>query len=204
MRNERILEYTFNELAVHGFKHASVDSIASKMHISKKTIYELFENKEKLLLSALKYKIGKIIEGVSDFSKDDNVLCGMMRSAVSLFKFFSSVSPVLFEEMQLCHAAKEYSDSVKELLLANGKRHFSEGIEAGYLIKEADFEIVGRLFESQVMALKTSEGEKYTSEQICFYSLFIILRGVCTDKGRLLLDEIACRESDARSEGLFN
>lgn len=203
MKNERILECTFNELAVHGLKHASVDNIASKMHISKKTIYELFENKEKLLLSALKYKIGKIIEGISNFSENENVLCGMMRSAVTLFKFFNSVSPVLFEQMQMCHAAKAYSESVKAMLLANGKRRFAEGIKEGYLIGNADFDIVGRLFESQVLAMKKEEGEKYTSEQICFYSLLIILRGVCTEKGRILLDEIADRAEDVRGGSLF-
>ena len=74
MKTKRILECTFNELAECGFKRVSVDNIAAKMHVSKKTIYDMFENKEKLLLSAVEYKIGKIIEGFSpSLEKGDNV-----------------------------------------------------------------------------------------------------------------------------------
>ena len=109
MKSRHILECTFNEIAVRGIRHASVDSIAARMHISKKTIYDLFENKEKLLLSSLKYKIGKIIEDISVFSqKNDNVLCSIIDNTVYLFKFFNSVTPLLYEEIALFPSIERY------------------------------------------------------------------------------------------------
>ncbi len=62
MKNGHILEYIFNGVAERGIRYADVDNIAAKLHMLKKTIYDLFENKEKLVLESLKYKIGKIIE----------------------------------------------------------------------------------------------------------------------------------------------
>ncbi len=194
MKKERILECTFGELAVYGIKYVSVDSIAAKLHISKKTIYDLFESKENLLLSALKHKIGKIIERISHSTDEQsNVLCGMIGNAVYLFKFLTSLSPVFMEEVELIPAIKEYIYSVKHTLLENGRKRFAEGIADGYLRSDADFDIVGRLLESQIMAMGKGN-EKYTTEQICFNSLVIILRGVCTEKGAGLLDEAVEKE----------
>ncbi len=189
------MECTFNEIAVRGIRHASVDSIAARMHISKKTIYDLFENKEKLLLSSLKYKIGKIIDGISDSSIDDkNVLCSIIFNAVLLFKFFNSVTPILYQEIDLFPSIAEYAESAKVVLLELGRKRIEEGKKRGYFREDADFSIVGRLFESQVLAMSKDNGEKYTSVQICFYSLIIILRGICTDKGLRLMEETVNEE----------
>ncbi len=189
------MECTFDEIAVRGIRHASVDSIAARMHISKKTIYDLFENKEKLLLSSLKYKIGKIIDGISDSSIDDkNVLCSIIFNAVLLFKFFNSVTPILYQEIGLFPSIAEYAESAKVVLLELGRKRIEEGKKRGYFREDADFSIVGRLFGSQVLAMSKENGEKYTPVQICFYSLIIILRGICTDKGLRLMEETVNEE----------
>ncbi len=189
------MECTFNEIAVRGIRHASVDSIAARMHISKKTIYDLFENKENLLLSSLKYKIGKIIDGISDSSIDDkNVLCSIIFNAVLLFKFFNSVTPILYQEIGLFPSIAEYAESAKVVLLELGRKRIEEGKKRGYFREDADFSIVGRLFELQVLAMSKDNGEKYTPVQICFYSLIIILRGICTDKGLRLMEETVNEE----------
>ncbi len=192
MKNGRILEYTFSEVAEHGIKHANVDNIAAKLHMSKKTIYDLFENKEKLVLESLKYKIGKIIEGFSGSSKEGtNILAPMISNAVNLFRLVNSVTPLFMQEMHSYPLISSYVEQVKQELLVAGKRRFEEGIDEGVLRRDADFGIVGRLLESQIMTMYGKVGEKYTPEQICFNSLMIILRGVCTDKGIGMLDGMA-------------
>lgn len=184
MKSERILECTFDEIAVRGIKRASVDNIASRMHISKKTIYDLFENKEKLLLLALKYKVGKVIESISKFSScSRNVLDSIIFNAVHLFKFLSSVTPVLYKEVELFPSIRQYTEFVKGSLLEYGRKRIAEGIEQGYFRQDVDFSIVGRLFELQVITMKEEGGQKYSPVQICCYSFMIILRGICTEKG---------------------
>jgi len=42
--------------------------------------------------------------------------------------------------------------------------------------------------------MSKDNGEKYTSVQICFYSLMIILRGICTDKGLKMIEETVNEE----------
>lgn len=191
MKTERILDCTFNELAVCGMKHASVDNIAAKMHVSKKTIYDLFENKEKLLLTSIKYKIGKIIEGFSpSLEKGNNELGMMIYNAVHLYKFFNSLNPLFWRESGVFPSVGQYLDEMKEQLLRLGKERFEKGKNNGLLRKDANFAIVGRLLESQVMAMKEEMGSVQSEVSICFNSLVIILRGVCTNKGFELLDDM--------------
>ncbi len=191
MKNGRILEYTFNEVAEHGIRHANVDNIAAKLHMSKKTIYDLFENKEKLILESLKYKIGKIIERFSNPSdKGENLLAAIIRNAVHLFKLVNSMTPVFKQEVSAYPLISGYIEQVKQTLLVAGRSRFEQGIEEGCLRSEADFDIVGRMLKLQVIALYEGNSGKYTPVEICFNSLMIILRGVCTDKGQKMLEQL--------------
>ena len=58
MKREHILDFVYNEFTSLGIKGVSVDDIASRLHVSKKTLYDMFCNKEKLLLSAVEHKFG--------------------------------------------------------------------------------------------------------------------------------------------------
>ncbi len=190
MKRERILECAFDEMAVRGIKHASIDNIALRMHISKKTIYDLFENKEKLLLSALKCKIGKIIAGFSDpLSDGRNVLSSIICNALHLFKFVYSVTPSFYKEIELFSSIKGYVDSVKVVMMESGKKRVEEGKEMGYFREDADFSIVGKLFELQMISMLEDDKQKYTPLQICFYSFMIIIRGICTEQGLKFIEE---------------
>ena len=191
MKTKRILECTFNELAECGFKRVSVDNIAAKMHVSKKTIYDMFENKEKLLLSAVEYKIGKIIEGFSpSLEKGDNVLGAIIYNAVHLYKFFCSLCPQFWQERGNFSLVEHCLIDFKEQLLMLGRRRFEEGKSAGYLRSDADFSIIGRLLESQFLVMKETMGCRQPDLGICFSSLVIIFRGVCTERGIELLDNM--------------
>ena len=43
----------FNLFSQYGIKNVSMDDIAHNMNISKRTIYELFDNKETLLIESM-------------------------------------------------------------------------------------------------------------------------------------------------------
>ncbi len=191
MRKEHILEFVYNEFAACGFKRVSVDDLAAKMRISKKTLYEMFSNKEKLFIEAIKQKSGKIVVATSQISEEcENVLEIIIRCSMHLFDVVSGVSKQFEQDVMHCAQASEALEQIKESLLESGKRRFDQGKLEGYLMQDADFEIVGRLLNHQVVKMIEQKSEKYTPAQICFNSLVIILRGVCTDKGRGELDRI--------------
>lgn len=192
MKKERILDYVFNEFATYGIKRVSVDDIAQKMHISKKTIYDLFINKEELLLAAVEYKFGKILDTIAKIpQKEENVLYLMVQGAVMEFNFFNTISPVFYKDINSYPRLMAYFEQVKMYIQERGQKLFLRGIKDGYIREDSDYKIVGRLLKSQVLSSMRDEGEeKYTPTQICFYSMITILRGTCTEKGVAVLEEI--------------
>ena len=51
---ERILKTAMELFATHGVKAVKMDDIAASLGISKRTLYEIYENKEVLLLAGVK------------------------------------------------------------------------------------------------------------------------------------------------------
>lgn len=195
MKREHILEFVYNEFTSLGIKGVSVDDIAAKLHISKKTLYEMFCNKEKLLLSTVEYKFGKIVAAFDDSAKEeDKVLCKIIRSSVSLFKVLNRICDQFYEDIKAYPEVIGYVEGMKDMLYEKGRQRFLQGIEEGYLREDTDFEIVGSLLHTQITQMKELRPGKYSAAYVCYRSLLIILRGVCTEKGRELLDDIHGKE----------
>ena len=191
MKREHILDFVYNEFTSLGIKGVSVDDIASRLHVSKKTLYDMFCNKEKLLLSAVEHKFGKIVAAFEDPANDkDTVLCLIIKSSVSLFKVLNRICDQFFEDVKAYPEVIDYVDGVKEMLYEKGRRRFLQGIEEGYLREDTDFEIVGSLLHTQITQLKELKPGRHSAVHICYKSLLIILRGVCTEKGLKRLEEI--------------
>lgn len=107
-----------------------------------------------------------------------------------LFEAVVGVSAQFKEDVENCEEARIYLKEVRKELLDAGKRRFEQGKVEGYLMEEADFEIVGSMLALQVVKMNEKKSERYTPNQVCLKSLMIILRGVCTEKGREVLDQI--------------
>jgi len=69
---ELILEKTRELFLTIGFKSVTMDHIANAMGISKKTIYNFFENKTELVKSVSSYMFKSISEGVTEIKKSSN------------------------------------------------------------------------------------------------------------------------------------
>ena len=195
MKREHILDFVYNEFTSLGIKGVSIDGVAASLRISKKTIYEMFTNKEKLFQASLEHKFGKLIV---DFSQPQEVqvpvLCQIIRSSVQLFKIMNKISQHFFDEVKAYPEAVEYMKGITASLKEMGRERFIQGVEEGYLMEDVDFEIVGKMLHLYIMKMREEDGGKYSPTQICYKSLIIILRGVCTEKGRKLLDSLHNKE----------
>ena len=52
---ERIIEHAALQFLNNGIKNITMDELAEQLGMSKRTIYELFQNKEELIMESLKY-----------------------------------------------------------------------------------------------------------------------------------------------------
>lgn len=69
---ERILKAAMSEFFEKGIKAIKMDDIARRLSISKRTVYEIYSNKEELLLEGMRSADQEFDEYIREFSEQDN------------------------------------------------------------------------------------------------------------------------------------
>ena len=70
MTKEQVMTTALDMFSQYGIKSVSMDDIARNTGISKRTIYEFFEDKETLLQEAIKYHNNTMRKILSELEKD--------------------------------------------------------------------------------------------------------------------------------------
>ena len=161
----RIPEVAMKLFLANGINSVRMDDVAKQMGISKRTIYEIYDNKEAL-----------------------EILLEVYRMKVADFK---NTNPLFFTEMvrypQLHQFLVEQNDHMRE----NSLQFMQRGIKEGYFRKDVNYEIAGLLFDAMGAYIMEKElYRKYSIEDIFRNIVFVSLRGMCTDKGIEAIDSM--------------
>ena len=74
-QKDRILSYAIENFSRNGIRNVKMDDIASDLGISKRTLYQLFKDKENLLVECFKYSEKRSAKLYSELIKStDNIL----------------------------------------------------------------------------------------------------------------------------------
>ncbi|MBU2950478.1 TetR/AcrR family transcriptional regulator [Tamlana agarivorans] len=172
-----------------GFKSVTMDDIANEMGISKKTIYNYFDTKTKLIEAAAIYKFECISMSIND------IVClnaNPVEELIKIKEFISSYMSNLKEspDFQL----KKYYPRIHNLLR---KKQFevmqdcvtdnlNRGILVGLYRKDLDVDFISRIYFSSLGALKDEDVfpvKQFNLKQLLDNYLEYHLRGICTPLG---------------------
>ena len=177
--------------ATQGIRAVKMDDISQELGISKRTLYELYENKEDLLYAGVvKHRGRQEQETLRLASQGHNVMSILLRVYKNKVETLKMVTPQFYEDMGKYPRVME--------LLAENHRHnrtrmmhfLHRGVEEGYFRKDVDYVIVTELFDAIGHHIMTQQLYKhYSIEQLFRNLVFISLRGVCTQKGVKALDD---------------
>jgi AcrR family transcriptional regulator len=180
-----------------------MDDVANELGMSKRTLYELFGDKEELLyegivcymeqryaeLSAKARKMNNMLEmllesvrSLCNNGHSGDVDC---RLTTNLKKFY----PNVHERVQRYHADRGLS----------GLQHALDKCrEESYLDEHVDIELMARLFLTTAGALMSNRDivlpENVTREEAFGAMVVNFLRGLASQKGLQIIDEILARE----------
>ena len=187
MTKEQVMTTALDMFSQYGIKSVSMDDIARNTGISKRTIYEFFEDKETLLQEAIKYHNNTMRKILSELEKGPF-------TALDVF--------VLFYEEFMKHPRwyiKRYYDDLKRYPKAveqaeKDKADFTtrcikllnRGGKEGVFQKDLNIEILALLAKEQLKMIQPSKAFVNHSVTEVFQTvLFTFLRGICTEKGML-------------------
>ncbi len=192
---ENVLQTATEMFLNLGFKSVTMDDIAQKLGISKKTIYTHFPNKNKLVEATTFNLFDTICEGIDKIiDEQHNPIEEVFRikrfiiqkvkderspSIYQLKKYYTKVHNALmqkqFEMMQTCVA-----DNI------------NKGIAEGYFRKDLDVDLMTRIYFVGISGIK--DGDTFPTEQFDMNYLFenyieYHIRGIATKKGIEILEQ---------------
>ncbi|KAA6332101.1 HTH-type transcriptional repressor KstR2 [termite gut metagenome] len=210
---ERIIITALSAFKKKGIKSITMDEVASLLKISKRTLYEVFEDKETLLRECVIYHqchSKKMIENI--LANSTNVLeiilkcyqksVEMLRDTDIRFVDELKKYPGAHEIMVKCR--KQDNDVVTDFL--------KKGVTQGLFRNDINYEIIQLLLRKQLDILKNTEiCSQYSFLEVYEAIILTYLRGISTQKGadeletfvagyrktRMMQNNVEIREDDA-------
>jgi AcrR family transcriptional regulator len=188
----RILEKGAELFFRYGVKSVTMDSIASDLGISKKTIYQHFPDKDTMVFDVVK-----------TFIEQDNAKWDELNSLYSnviekMFKSFEMIKDMLTQmDPRLLFEIQKYFPNAYQLFVEHGEKciqenlhaDFKKGAQFGYFRNDIDFELLARLRMAEVNL--AFNPDFYPNNKLPLFEtqlvlLDIFMRGILTEKGLTL------------------
>lgn len=193
---ELILQTALEQFTKNGIKDVKMDNIASLLSISKRTIYELFNDKEQLLLEALRLHNDKMCEeGRFIIRNGAHTLEIILNLYDKYVETLSNINKKFFSEI------RKYPELYKSKKHDEAKRSkqflawMEMGRKQGLFREDANFEIfsfilrrnLDTIFKSN-MSSEENELAKYRPRELGRSLIIFYLRGISTPKGQEIIE----------------
>ena len=145
---DRIINQAGELFVKHGIKRISMDEIASKLGISKRTIYQNFKDKEDLLLQYIRHLELMQSEYVKDVSKNEKTVVHVFIRTIEMHKEFEFLNVRFLDDVN-----KYYPKAKQELAEQQSrgvvfiKQFLEEGMAQGVIRKDLNIEVVSFLLQ---------------------------------------------------------
>lgn len=192
----KILNKASELFITFGFKSVTMDDIANKLGISKKTIYKCFATKTELVEASSNQIFEFIANGIDDISENEDnpieALYQIKKFAMAHLKDERS-SPQYqlqkyYPELYRTLKQKQF-DLVQNCLIKN----LEKGIAQGLYRSNLNIQFISRLYFSGIIAIKDNDLfpiELFTQAYLTDAYLEYHLRGICTKAGLDYLNTI--------------
>lgn len=199
---ERIIMTATNAFTKEGIKSITMDDIAAALGISKRTLYEVFADKESLLRECI-LKVqsdrDRYLQKIYDQSHNVlEVILAVFQKSIEVFhetnkRFFEDIKkyPKIYEMM------KDRRDSDSEKTMS----FFKSGVDQGIFRSDINFAIVNLLVREQFdVLLNTEVCKEYPFIEVYESIMFTYIRGISTEKGAKVLEDFISDYRKNRSE----
>lgn len=168
-----------------GIKRVKMDDIAQALSISKRTLYETYENKEQLLCEGVIYEHQLRQEQLRQFTEQaENEIEVVMEFIRQEIVLLGGINPLFFSELAKYERVVELLNEEHEQKRLHSMEFVKRGVEKGYFRSDINYDIVTKMSDAVVQhVMLTRMYEEYPLSEIFRNHVDILFRGICTDKG---------------------
>lgn len=186
----RILEAASDAFSQKGIKSVRMDDIAQSLNISKRTLYEIYENKEVLLFECLKTSKARAQEEMTFIAAQQNnvmdIILDIYRSKMSQLQ---KINPQFYSDLEKYPQLQSFLEEQHDKDRTKLKDFLRRGIEEGYFKGDINVDIIANVFDAINEYMKNHKlYTEFPLEQLFNNMLFVTIRGICTQKGVAVID----------------
>ena len=188
----KILETAMNAFGEKGIRAVKMDDVAVELGISKRTLYELYDNKEQLLF-----------EGVKVYNEQRQILikektknCGnVMEILLTVYRIkveeFRQTNPLFYADLVKYPKVARFLHQQNQYIHTEMQKFIQRGVSEGFFREDVDEALTMHLLDALGEYVMMNQlYRRYTIEDIFKNIIFVSLRGICTEKGVVALDRI--------------
>ena len=188
---EQILKVATREFTTIGVKSVKMDDIARKLKISKRTLYEIYDNKEQLLLESVARRIHEFDATLERFdsSGEKQVIDIILEFYRLQMEELRDMNPVYYEDLHKYPRVMSFLEQVNKEHKAHSKDFFKRGVLEGYFRNDFNYELISLLGNNVMQnVLESKLYNTYSLQDIFRNVVMLFIRGLCTAKGIQELD----------------
>ena len=188
----RILEVAVDEFLKSGIRAVKMDDIARLLGISKRTLYEIYPNKEDILLECIKMRHNEEDQQMATFLQEEprspmDIILEFFRMQMNSL---ASLPPVFLSDINRYPRVLAYLRHRHESRRERTLHFFEKGAEEGFFRNDVDYALITQIADGMMQsAILQHLYKEYDLPYIFRNVLFLFLRGFCTQKGLAALDE---------------
>jgi AcrR family transcriptional regulator len=192
---EKIIHKSADLFLSYGFKSVTMDDIANALGISKKTIYQHFDNKTKLVEATTLSMFNMISHGI-------DCICALEKNPIEeVYEIKKFVMTHLKDEKsspqyQLQKYYPKISGTLKkkqlEKMLSCVKDNLEKGVKQGLYRDSINIDFISRIYFNSMTSLKDQDVfplENFSMNALMELFLEYHLRAICTSKGLEILTQ---------------
>ena len=188
----RIIDYAMDEFYKRGIKAVKMDEISQGLHVSKRTVYEIFGDKEELLLAGLKARDEQMRKQLDIYAYNE------AHNVIDILGYFykvqmevnSAIGVSFFEEIHRMPRILEYLKERHLRQYVDRVKFMKSGIAEGFFRTDVNYELMLEIVDATMKEIMHQQLYKENTMQEIFDNYFlVIIRGFCTERGVALLNK---------------
>ncbi|MCD8202154.1 MAG: TetR/AcrR family transcriptional regulator [Prevotella sp.] len=189
---QKILETAMPLFKKKGVRAVKMDDIANQLGISKRTLYELYNDKEDLLVECVKYDSDKGMQKITEYARMQENEMNIITYALKLkLDDLTDTNMLYFAELHKYSKIVALLQEDRERQRENTSKFIQKCIEHGYFRDDLNYDIVDCMSDAAIdYVMREKIYQKYSWKEIVYTFIILHLRGCCTEKGFKCLEEI--------------
>lgn len=185
-----IIEVAQKTFTSNGIKNVRMDDLASSMGISKRTLYEIFTDKETLLIEIFWHiRKERDIYLSNVMEREGSVIAVMFALYERELTELSSLHYNFFADLQKYPRLLELFKQIPTDYISNAYSYFTKGVEQGIFRDDINFEIVLRIMNMhKELMLYSDLNSRFSLVEVYTEIAKLHMRGITTEYGSQLFD----------------